>query len=81
MNVTNDQLAQIIQNFKAATSTENLPCMPSNSAMHQQVKRAHREDWPDEPQSLEEFSLLDEYLLMLNGLNFCQEIKDTGQRI
>jgi hypothetical protein len=77
---TNDQPIQIVQNAIARAPQSIRSCLPSKTALRQQVKKVRRENFPAEPNSLENFVLPLEYQMTLNGENFCRDIRMDNDR-
>ncbi|XP_036148172.1 uncharacterized protein LOC118647419 [Monomorium pharaonis] len=78
---SNDQPAQIVNNVVASTSQNTKPCLPSKDALRHQIKRIRRSDTPTESKILDEFSILNEFLLTISGKHFCKDIKDGSEKI
>jgi hypothetical protein len=78
---TNDIPAQIIQTVTQNLNLASGPSAPSNEALRKQVKRIRREEYPIEPDSLENIFLPPQYLLTSNGTQFCRDVRVNADRI
>ncbi len=78
---SNDQPVKIVQTVTANAAMEIAPCLPSRNALRQQVKHVRRILMPAEPETLNEFVLPPEFLITLNGQNFCHDVQVGEERI